>query len=149
MQRKEIEVFVICDAASIAPGDARSFSLSRIEPDGSVRPFRIVVVRRTAYDYVGYINACPHQGVWLNIGAGTFLTADRKLLRCGRHGATFEIGSGLCVEGPCAGKSLEPVALVVVGGEVCLCGVDLVEDHRNPDPFDEYDDTMEIMIHPG
>ena len=52
------------------------------------------------------------------------------------------------MDGPCKGKSLEPVPVVVVDGEVCLCGVSLVEDHGFPGAFDDPDDTMEIMIHP-
>ena len=59
----------------------------------------------------------------------------------------FEIDTGLCIGGPCKDKSLEPIALAVVDGEVCICGVDL-EESGIPDPFDEGDDTMEIMIHP-
>ena len=77
-----------------------------------------------------------------------FFTPDRAFLRCGRHGATFEIDSGLCIDGPCKDRSLQPIALAVVDGEVCLCGERLVEDDRPFDPFDDNDETMDIMIHP-
>jgi hypothetical protein len=33
-------------------------------------------------------------------------------------------------------------------GDLCLIGVELVEDDGLPNPFEEPDDTMEIMIHP-
>jgi nitrite reductase/ring-hydroxylating ferredoxin subunit len=148
MSSKEIEVFVICAADSIEPGSAKAFSLSRITETGENRPFPIVVVRTHANDYFGYVNACPHEGIWLNFGAGEFFTPDRAFLKCGRHGARFEIDTGRCIDGPCNGKSLEPIALAVVDGEVCLCGVALVEDDGLPDPFQDLDDTMEIMIHP-
>ena len=148
MPLKEIEVFIICATDDIEPGGARSFSLSRITETGESRPFPIVVVRTHANDYFGYVNACPHQGIWLNVGAGEFFTPDRAFLRCGRHGARFEIDTGLCVDGPCDGESLKPIALAVAEGDVCLCGVALVVDEGIPDPFDELDDTMEIMIHP-
>ena len=94
------------------------------------------------------MNTCPHQGTWLNIGSGEFFTKDRTLLKCGRHGSNFEIETGLCVAGPCKGAELEPIALAVIDGDVCLCGIPLVEDDGMPDPFDDLDDTMEIMIHP-
>ncbi len=142
------EVFVICAADSIEPGGAKAFSLSRITETDEARPFPIVVVRTAKNSYFGYVNTCPHEGIWLNFGAGEFFSRDRAFLKCGRHGANFEIDTGLCVEGPCKGKSLEPIALAVIDGEVCLCGVTLVEDEGFPDPFDELDDTMEIMIHP-
>jgi len=145
---REIEVFVVCRADSIEPGGAKAFSLSRITETGEQRPFPIVIVRSHADEYFGYLNSCPHQGIWLNFGAGEFFTADRALLQCGRHGAKFEVDTGLCVDGPCSGASLQPIALVVDDGEICLCGVALVEDDGFPDPFDDLDDTMEIMIHP-
>lgn len=141
-------VFVICSVKSIERGSAKPFSLSRVTDAGEARPFSIVIVRTDAGEFVGYVNTCPHDGIWLNFGAGEFFNADRTLLKCGRHGAEFEIGSGACVKGPCEGKSLEPLALTVIDGEVCLCGIELVEDNGVPDPFEEHDDTMEIMIHP-
>ena len=137
-------VFAICSAEAIARNDAKAFSLSLIEASGERRPFRIVVVRTDANAYFGYINACPHQGVWLNVGSGGFYTADRRFLRCGRHGSVFEIETGLCISGPCRDKSLEPVALAVIDGEVCVCGVELEEDGWLD--WSDDDDTMDIMI---
>jgi nitrite reductase/ring-hydroxylating ferredoxin subunit len=148
MPKDAPEAFVICAAESIAPGGAKAFSLSRVTETGEGRPFPIVIIRTPADDYVGYVNICPHEGLWLNIGTGEFFNPERTFLKCGRHGANFEIDTGLCVAGPCKGKSLEPIALAVIDGEVCLCGVALVEDDGFPDPFEELDDTMEIMIHP-
>jgi nitrite reductase/ring-hydroxylating ferredoxin subunit len=148
MGSDDIDVFVICAGDDIERGNARAFSLSRIEAAGESRPFPIVVIRTHDNAYVGYVNACPHEGVWLNIGSGEFFTQDRAFLRCGRHGATFEIDSGLCIEGPCNGKSLQPVALALVDGEVCLCGERLVEDDRPHGGFEDHEETMDIMIHP-
>jgi nitrite reductase/ring-hydroxylating ferredoxin subunit len=36
------------------------------------------------------------------------------------HGALFEIDSGLCVSGPCAGKALRPLPVRVERGYVML-----------------------------
>jgi len=148
MDTEEIDVFVICASGDIERGSARAFSLSRIDGSGESRPFPIVVIRTHDNAYVGYVNACPHDSVWLNIGSGDFFTQDRAFLKCGRHGATFEIDSGLCIDGPCNGRNLEPIALAVVDGEVCLCGERLVEDDRPLGVFDGHDETMDIMIHP-
>ncbi len=144
MASEEPEVFVICPTRSIAPGTARPFTLSRIIETGESRPFPIVIVRTAADAFFGYVNSCPLERAWLNIGSGEFFNADGTRLKCGRHGAHFEIETGICVEGPCKGASLEPVAVVVINGEVCLCGITLVEDDGFPDPFEEFDDTMEI-----
>jgi nitrite reductase/ring-hydroxylating ferredoxin subunit len=143
-----IPVFAICAAASIERGSAKAFDLSRRNEDGEGRPFRIFVVHTGAEGFVGYVNNCPHEGVWLNFGSGNFLSADRKFLQCGRHGSRFEITTGLCISGPCEHQSLEPIALAVIDGDVCLCGILLDEDNGIPNPFDDLDDTMEIMIHP-
>lgn len=148
MTEREPEVFVICPTTSIARGEAKAFSLSRIGDNGEARPFPIVIIHTAAGGFVGYVNTCPHEGKWLNIGSGQFFNAEHTLLRCGRHGATFEIDTGLCNAGACEGHSLEPIALAVIDGDICLCGVVLVEDLSFPDPFDDLDETMEIMIHP-
>jgi len=149
MSPNAVDVYVICAASSIDPGDAKAFSLMRINEAGESRPFPIVIVRKNAREFFGYVNTCPHEGIWLNIGSGTFLDSDRKFLKCGRHGARFEIDTGVCVDGPCQSASLEPVPLAVIQGDVCLCGVAPVEEDGTPDPFEqERDDTMEIMIHP-
>ena len=134
------QAFVVCDEREIATGEARAFSLLRAE-SGGARPFAILVARTHAGVF-GYANQCPHEGAWLNIGDGALLTPDRRRLRCGRHGATFEIESGLCVSGPCQGESLHPLAFVVIDGDVCLLGETIVEE------MDEEDETLEILIHP-
>ncbi len=144
----KVEVFAVCSTDDIERGDAKPFSLSRINEAGESQPFPIVIVRTHGNDYFGYINSCPHEGIWLNFGEGSFFTPDRTFLKCGRHGSIFEIDTGLCIDGSCKDQSLEPLALAVVDGDVCVCGIALVEDDEMPNPFDELDDTMEIMIHP-
>ncbi len=151
MAAEDVDVFVICEARTIGRGEAKAFSLSRLTPDGEGKPFPIVIIRTQADGYIGYVNTCPHNGTWLNIGSGEFFTQDRAFIRCGRHGAKFAIESGVCVDGPCKEKSLEPITLAVIDGEVCLCGIPLVEDDGIPDPFrdaDEDEDMMEVMIQP-
>ena len=120
MGAREIDVFVICASDEIERGGARAFSLSRFDASGETRPFPIVVIRTHGNDYVGYVNACPHDGVWLNIGSGDFFTQDRAFLKCGRHGATFEIDSGLCIDGPCVGDVLDRCKFTVDDGILTL-----------------------------
>ena len=139
---------MICAANAIAPGDAKAFSLWKIDDAGETRPFPIVVARKNAAEFFSYVNVCPHAGGWRNVGDGRFLDSEGAFLQCGRHGAKFEIDSGLCLDGTCKGASLEPVAVAIIGGDVCICGVSLVEEASFPDPFDDDDDTMEITICP-
>lgn len=149
--QEDVDLFVICNASDIARGGAKSFSLSRLNEEGESRPFPLVIVRTDADVYVGYTNVCPHNRLWLNIGDNEFFSDDQNFLECGRHGAKFDILSGQCVTGPCSGARLEPIPLMISEGEVCAYGVALVEDSPYPDPFSDhadYDETMDIMIHP-
>lgn len=145
MPADDIEVYAICHREAISPGEAKAFSLFRRYENGEARPFSIFVIRKSAREYVGYVNVCPHNRTWLNISSGGFLTADRARIACSRHRAEFDIESGTCLSGPCEGASLEPLALTIIAGDVCLCGVSLVEDES---VREEPDETMEISIHP-
>ncbi|WP_041927378.1 Rieske (2Fe-2S) protein [Methylocystis sp. SC2] len=143
----DVSLYVICALDNLVRGQATPFSLSRVTDEGETRPFSIFVVRTENDHCVGYVNICPHQGSWLNIGDGRFFSDDGQRLRCGRHKAEFDVETGVCVKGPCVDKMIEPVALVVMDGDVCLCGVKLAEEEISDD--DDLDETMEIMIHPG
>jgi nitrite reductase/ring-hydroxylating ferredoxin subunit len=86
---------------------------------------RGVVVRLDAGGVRAYVNWCPHAGHPLNLRPHRFLTPDRALLVCSSHGALFERETGLCIAGPCAGKSLRAVPVEVLDGLVVLAaGVD-------------------------
>ncbi|MCW2316113.1 nitrite reductase/ring-hydroxylating ferredoxin subunit [Rhodoblastus acidophilus] len=140
---RPVEYFAICEVEEIPRGGARAFDLA--EPDGEgQKPFRIVIARNARGDHFAYRNACPHQGVWLNVGSGTFFD-DSGALRCGRHGSRFDLESGTCVSGPCEGAQLEKIGVAVVTGDVCIHGVKLVEEPRNWDD----DETMDITIPQG
>lgn len=84
-------------------------------------PFRGFVVRRGDAVYA-YQNYCIHVGHPLNWMPDAFLTKDRKAIICASHGAVYEIDSGLCVAGPCVGKSLQQVDAEVVDGIVRVTG---------------------------
>lgn len=135
MPAEDIDVFVIADAEAFEPGAAASFNFTHIDDAGEHKPVSIIVLRTMANDYVGYVNECPHKSVALDGGNGCLLSPDRRHLECGQHGALFDIDSGHCVDGPCVGKSLEPVAIAVIDHEVCVVGVKLLEDDGKRDPF--------------
>ena len=84
-------------------------------------PFRGFVVRQGENVYA-YQNFCAHVGHPLNWRPDAFLTKDRHAIICASHGAVYEIESGLCVKGPCVGKSLLSVEAEVVDGTVFVTG---------------------------
>jgi nitrite reductase/ring-hydroxylating ferredoxin subunit len=53
-----------------------------------------------------YLNRCAHLSYPLNYLPDEFLSYDRNYIQCTMHGALFEKESGLCVSGPCLGRSL-------------------------------------------
>ena len=118
--------WAICSLDDIPSRRARGFQLLRRGEDGTEKTWSIFVVR-WGQQVFGYINRCPHQQVNLDWERNQFLDPNGLRLMCGKHGALFEIGTGRCVEGPCAGQGLEPVAVSVIDGDICVTGVELIE----------------------
>lgn len=85
--------------------DGEPESLLLLREGGAVRAFR---------------NVCPHAGRRLDWAPGRFLRTRDGLLVCAAHGATFELGGGLCTAGPCRGQSLSAVAVRLDGDAVVL-----------------------------
>lgn len=81
----------------------------------------IFVVRQNGRVY-GYVNSCPHVRLPLNWTDDQFLDLSRDYIACANHAARFEIATGLCVRGPCKGKSLTPVPVTVAGDDIRLTG---------------------------
>ncbi|MBV5272068.1 MAG: Rieske 2Fe-2S domain-containing protein [Afipia sp.] len=119
--------YAICSMNEIPSQKARGFHLMIVGDDGNPRPWPIIVVR-WGRQVFGYVNKCPHDGVNLDWERNQFLDPNGIRLMCGKHGALFELGTGNCVDGPCKGRSLTPVALAVLDDDICVVGVKLAEE---------------------
>ncbi len=106
----------LCRLDEIADSAARGF-----DPLGQGRD-TMFIVRRGAQVH-GWRNFCPHYGhdrmAWVKDG---YLTPDGDRIVCGAHGAEYEIETGLCVAGPCPGKTLTAVPLEIRDGLVFIAG---------------------------
>ncbi len=80
MAGEENNIFVICSVRSIEPGHDKSISLSRITKAGEARPFPIVLIRTGDDAVVGYVNSCPHNGIWLTIRSARGLQTHDTLM---------------------------------------------------------------------
>ncbi len=129
-------LYAICGADDIAHRQGMGFQLERIDTDGIKRPFLMFVVRWGRHVF-GYVNACPHRGDPLDWERGQFFDPGGTRLMCGKHGSLFELDTGLCIEGPCQGARLEPVAVSVVDGDICVSGITLAEDEGEDAGGDE------------
>lgn len=92
------------EVEALLDGDAESLLLYR-DAGGDVRAF---------------LNVCPHAGRRLDWAPGKFLRAKDGLLVCAAHGASFDLGSGECMAGPCRGERLRGVDVHCVDGDVRL-----------------------------
>lgn len=102
----------MCHVSDVADSGSYGFSLG-----GGDWPLRAFVVEKNGR-LQGYVNACPHAGRPLNWKPNGFLTRDKSMILCTAHGALFEIQTGLCVAGPCPGKSLRTVDVRVIDNRV-------------------------------
>ncbi len=111
---------VLCSLAELDATGSRGFAVG--EGDWPLRGFIV----KTPAGVAAYVNYCPHAGHPLNLRPHGFLTPDRNLILCCSHGALFARDNGLCIAGPCQGRSLTPIPVEVVGGCVMLrAGVDI------------------------
>lgn len=97
---------------AIADGAARNFVLQL-----RAGRFHGFVVRRGEAVH-GYVDRCPHAGLPLAQVLDAYLTEDGGLIACSWHGALFRVDDGLCVGGPCVGRSLDGWPVAVLDGAI-------------------------------
>jgi len=104
---------VLCRLDDLADGGSRV--LTFCDDDG--RRFEMFLHRRGDH-VVAYANRCPHAGHPLDWTPGQFLDPTGRFFQCASHGARFRIEDGRCVAGPCPGRYLTQVRIVVQDGAV-------------------------------
>ncbi|MGE4482781.1 Rieske (2Fe-2S) protein [Acidocella sp.] len=120
------ELFVICETQEIQEENVRGFVLARMV-DGTMTPWPILVARKGGA-FHAYENKCPHEGVRLDARTEDFLDEDGNFLKCGTHGALFDLDDGQCFIGPCKGASLKRIDIVIDDGDICLIDDSLTEE---------------------
>jgi nitrite reductase/ring-hydroxylating ferredoxin subunit len=104
----------LCRVDDVPEGGGRGFRLGAGAAETTV-----FVIKRAGALYA-YRNACPHTGTPLDWIPDRFFDVSGRYLLCSTHGALFRPEDGFCVSGPCAGKRLSAVAIVVAEGEVVM-----------------------------
>jgi nitrite reductase/ring-hydroxylating ferredoxin subunit len=102
---------VLCSIADIEEDCAKGF-----EVDGE----SVFAVKKDGQIYV-YVNSCPHIGIPLEFQPDEFLDMEKRFIQCANHGALFEIESGDCIAGPCAGQALKAVPFQIEDNNIVLC----------------------------
>lgn len=107
--------FELCPLEQIDDPGSHGFAIEI----GATVPLRLFVVRR-GDTLAAYRNRCPHTGAPLEWQPHRFLDLDNRFVQCAIHGALFRPEDGFCVRGPCAGKRLKGLALVVEDGRLFI-----------------------------
>jgi nitrite reductase/ring-hydroxylating ferredoxin subunit len=104
---------VLCNLEDIPDGEARGFA-------GLGAGDRSIVVVRRGPRAFAYVNQCPHAGAELEYAQDRFLSADKQRIICFAHNAQFDVETGACVAGPCAGQALQAVVADVMDGAIVV-----------------------------
>ena len=98
---------VLCSTLDIADPGSKAFQLMN---NGEI--LDIFVVKKDG-QFHAFINRCPHTGVNMEWLEDQFLDRDQNYVQCTTHDALFEIETGHCIHGPCAGDNLTPVKIEI------------------------------------
>ncbi len=112
--REALSQILLCALDDVPNPGARGFQLNLAGEE-----VELFIVRKGDKIF-GYFNRCPHTGVNLDWLPDKFLDAAAKVIVCATHGALFDIETGRCLEGPCAGDRLTPVSLEIRRGRIFL-----------------------------
>lgn len=102
----------LCHLDEIGDGESTAATVERGD-----RHWPVMLIRRAERVYA-YVNSCPHIGAPLDWKPGQFLTQDGTEIICSVHGARFVIEDGNCIAGPCVGRALMPLSVLVEDGAV-------------------------------
>lgn len=135
-----VELFAICETRDVQEEEVLGFTLARLNDDGVQQPWPILITRKGG-KYFGYENACPHEGTRLDTLPGEFMDEEGNFIACGKHRAMFDLDTGQCFIGPCQGKALSPLGLIIDDGDICIADARLTDedglDIADPDAHPE------------
>lgn len=96
----------LCETGEIAESEVKEFRFGGESPFA----FRMFIYNDQG-SFRAFWNSCPHFDVPLNHSPEELFTPDGKYFQCITHFARFDKTSGLCVEGPCGGESLQAIPI--------------------------------------
>ncbi|MFC7070882.1 Rieske (2Fe-2S) protein [Halobaculum lipolyticum] len=124
----------VADADEVPEGGTLLFTVR--DGDGELR--EAFASRLSDGTVVAYRNYCQHwTDVRLDKGEGARVTNGE--VWCQKHGATFQLDSGVCDFGPCEGSVMESVDVTVADGGVYVDDDEYVFEHLGPSGVDTGD----------
>lgn len=107
----------VCELAALRQRGCREF---RYRKGDEIHDGFLVRLGDAVY---AYRNSCPHLQIPMNWLPDVLLDERERHIHCALHGALFEIETGECIKGPCFGRFLEQVPVVVEAGRVLIAGL--------------------------
>jgi len=109
MSEKKADMQRICRSGDLeSQGRGVIFT---VEFDGRQLPAFVIRYQNQPY---AYLNQCAHLFLELDWETGEFFDTSGDYIICANHGALFEPNSGVCVNGPCYGASLEQIQVTEI-----------------------------------
>ena len=106
---------LICDSSQLtASGTGLRFD---VENEGESLAAFVVRFQGRVH---AYLNRCAHIPVELDWMEGEFFDDSGLYLICSTHGAIYAPENGVCLGGPCSGKSLEKLSVEEREGKIYL-----------------------------
>ncbi|WP_417527969.1 Rieske (2Fe-2S) protein [Marinomonas shanghaiensis] len=98
---------VLCHIDDIDEGTTKGFLANDAGQD-------LLFIVKVKGQIFAWRNACPHVlGAPMAWRKDAYMDAKKQHVACHAHGALFEPDSGLCIQGPCLGKTLEKVPVYI------------------------------------
>ena len=104
----------LCTIKDIPDPGSKSFQITNND-----KLLDIFVIHKDS-KFHAFVNRCPHTGINLEWQEDQFLDIEQNFIQCSSHGALFEIETGNCIHGPCAGDSLTPIDLKIINDVIIL-----------------------------
>ncbi len=95
----------LCASNNISDPGSKGFEFGE-----EAQRFAMFVIRKDGQIFA-YRDLCPHAGHPIDFPPDRFWSLNGKSVKCASHGALFDPQSGLCINGPCEGRSLLPVPI--------------------------------------
>ena len=118
--RRTEQRILVTDVASLAHGQARTFTFDDGDHEGRGFVLALRWPERAEPELLAYRNRCAHVAFDLDMGTGEFWSAKLGRIYCRTHGACYEPRSGICDRGPCVGRGLERFEVERQGQDVVV-----------------------------
>jgi len=123
MSTRSQSIYPICSVGQLTHAECLEFTIPKDLLDSAGSP-ALCTAEAFLVNWHGtyqvYLNSCPHTQVNLSWSPNQFFDIESQFIQCSLHGALFDPSSGVCLRGPCLGRSLTALPVAVKDEMVCV-----------------------------